>query len=785
MNQKKLTQFICSTVAQTDVLETFNERFPTLIKIYSKLEHKEYLRYYPDLLLCLYDSESQQENPDYSKLEKYSNYLSDCGFENSSLFNGVYDFLATKFNNFNSTADKIDAIEYLIQEHEHKMELLEESIKNSANSYKKSTEEIYKLITPIVDYLYEKNSGKSLGELRFCIDAALQINKLKQSEVNAIGSYFAYFETYEDLLNLYRILGIGKISVPEALDYIRKNPIMDSDIFTCAKNKKETVQKISSILNISQQKAQEIYKQFAPILTFTTLELSEDEDTEAKSIILEIIRQYKLTNSQSFLSFYEKCTGKKTKKILSEDVFNFVQLFKYANNKDVLKEAKLKNTTATQYLTEVKQNYESRKQAIENYLTNSNNELFIAIGSLELYLKFQEEFDKNPNTQEVLEKITYAGSLNSDEFKERLKSFSDFEKYFDSKEETKQFLDKNKIKFDSFNENVIYKNACLAILDSIEKEKIEELSKLGFLRNSMSLLDSFVKDPLNLNLKEAMELILSKKVQTLSGFYSFINEFTQLDGLYDNIIQHLKTSPKEMTFKQYANLITTLNNATKAYGKACEINNENILNINLEEFINADLKNQETINNLLCAILGQNKDENAIQFLPDAKTNESKKYSKHRIVSEITDYINKPLDSYNNIKREFNLEEKLKGKIKQSEISQVISEVIDEKFIKLVNSTKWLKLQDGSIANIGLHARLRIIDRFALVEEGSLEKLYTKETQEKLKEIVNLIYCIVPTKIEVQSNRNNTIVTNANYQGNIIKAVFSNEGKLITAYEKF
>ena len=68
----------------------------------------------------------------------------------------------------------------------------------------------------------------------------------------------------------------------------------------------------------------------------------------------------------------------------------------------------------------------------------------------------------------------------------------------------------------------------------------------------MSLLDSFVKDPLNLNLKEAMELILSKKVQTLSGFYSFINEFTQLDGLYDNIIQHLKTSPKE----NYTKIIT-------------------------------------------------------------------------------------------------------------------------------------------------------------------------------------------------------------------------------------
>ena len=84
---------------------------------------------------------------------------------------------------------------------------------------------------------------------------------------------------------------------------------------------------------------------------------------------------------------------------------------------------------------------------------------------------------------------------------------------------------------------------------------------------------------------------------------------------------------------------------------------------------------------------------------------------------------------------------------------------------------------------MNLHAKLRAIDRFVLYDADSIEELYKDSSKERLKHLINTIYTDQPTNIKGVENSKRMVV-NFEHNSNIIEAVFSKTGDMITVVPK-
>ena len=104
-------------------------------------------------------------------------------------------------------------------------------------------------------------------------------------------------------------------------------------------------------------------------------------------------------------------------------------------------------------------------------------------------------------------------------------------------------------------------------------------------------------------------------------------------------------------------------------------------------------------------------------------------------------------------------------------MTKQIAEVLPQKFVDLVNED--YKVGDKT-ANLSLHARLRLIERFGFENIQAAEELYSTKNKEYLNNIINTIYKQTPESVEGQE-KSRIKVTN-----DTISAIFSNEGRMIT-----
>ena len=100
-----------------------------------------------------------------------------------------------------------------------------------------------------------------------------------------------------------------------------------------------------------------------------------------------------------------------------------------------------------------------------------------------------------------------------------------------------------------------------------------------------------------------------------------------------------------------------------------------------------------------------------------------------------------------------------------------------------MNSNDWLTYSDNKKANVSLHARLRTIDRFALDSIENIEELYTEETKAKLQNLFNTIYNTSPVDLK-GSKTDERIIADFEHNSNIIEAIFTNKGDMITIIPK-
>ena len=147
-------------------------------------------------------------------------------------------------------------------------------------------------------------------------------------------------------------------------------------------------------------------------------------------------------------------------------------------------------------------------------------------------------------------------------------------------------------------------------------------------------------------------------------------------------------------------------------------------------------------------------------------------------------YIEKTPESYKNIARLLEIDRRSLDIDKDCSTyiyAKEIQNSLPKEFIDFVISDDWTKYEETDTVKpkLTLHAKLRLIDRFALNGAKNIDELYSEETTEKLKQILKTVYTDTPTEIR-GSDKTKRLIVDFIHNGTEIEAVFSKEGKMVT-----
>ncbi len=756
----------------------FKGQYIEAVKIYGYLKNKSDFNSYPEFLLQLFNQEENENNPDYDKLNAYTGILKKSGVSNESEFDEKLSYLKPEFNNFESEDDKINAVKYLSETYNSKIELLGSILKSNPNTSKREPEQAYYELSSAVNYLYLKNDGKNLGKLSDYIDVIFDLRKIKYSAKNQLKQYFGNIDYPENKIALAEVLKKYNVSADDISLYTNKTFVSDSDLLNVIKNKEDICSQIHT------QNPEKLFNNFYDILTAVYTKGGNKKDTEALDNLLSVINDYEIKTQNSFLTFYNNVCNTKEKSLTTEQISEFADLFRYSD---------IKGITDYNVLKQNKENYYKALPYIENFLKNDANDYLIGKSPLEIYREFGYCTDfSSYESIKALNDIAVFHQANTEETQKRQEDFGKFKQYFESKQETVDFLLKNEISFDDTEESGKYKNGCLEILDILSgnpdklRERIDKLTETGILPESKYNLDSFLNKYKNTGqLNQLIEIIADKEIPSVKILEDFFSRFENSSGEHDNLIKHLSGIPDDMDFISYTEILESLNNCIKQYQIPRSIDNDNILNIDINKYKNKKINGVKEVNDLLSSILNIKGSNNFINGLKSTYTHKKQIYNPYKIAEEIVKNLGKTDESYQNIARELKLDkESLKLPPDYDDILYLyaVKNKLPAEFTDFVNSNDWLNFLDdeNKIPNLTLHARLRLIDRTVLNEQDSIEKLYQDTAKERLKTIIKSIYTQTPSSLRGRDETHRiTILTP--FENKRIESVFSNRGELITA----
>ena len=190
------------------------------------------------------------------------------------------------------------------------------------------------------------------------------------------------------------------------------------------------------------------------------------------------------------------------------------------------------------------------------------------------------------------------------------------------------------------------------------------------------------------------------------------------------------------------------------------------------------------------AIYDADTNQNFLTVLPDSKEKVHRHYSRYRIAEELVTKMSSAKGSYQNLVKLLGIDRetlKIPNETPKHLYIEAVEKSLPRKFVEFVNSNEWINFSDDisqKAPNIVLHARLRALDRFALNNNTtSIEELYTEETISRLKNLFKSVYCETPIDVR-GTDHTKRIITNHVYDSNIIEAVFSPKGQMITIVHK-
>lgn len=761
------------------------------VEIYGVLKNKDDLSKYGELLLYLYNEEHSKENADYGVLNRTTEFLKQIGLNNFDDFESKFGHLKSKFNGFEDIIDKADAIAYAQKTYEAKTQLLDGVLKQNPLLKSQNAQKVYSSINDVVDYFYEKNNGQSLDGLSNIIEYAAFQNKFKPIGLKQIAPNFNELKTPEDKIEFYYFLKDCGISISDFNALVGKMIISDIQPLDIYRNKEEIVEQIAQIKGSSKKEDNfETYKKFKDVANATYD--ADAQNSDNIRILINIINRFKLKDSNSFLEFYNKSSGVKKQNISSNELRQFVELFKYNDSSLLSDEARRQNTTVIELLTQEKEKFLSLKDEIEKFMISDEKSYFAGETSLSVYKKYRDSLVENPqNVDVVLQNVVNFDIKGQEEYQAKAEHIKRFSPFFEDKEALINFFSQNNITFDGSQEdNDRLNNAYTifnALYDANNKEKsaqrIKYFAQSGFLTKSESKLNEFIyKMPYDETKKSVLSLIADKKIPSLNHLEKFFKQYGTKTTDGKELISFLRTLPDDFTSGMVA--LSHIQTEIDKLNIPVRLNGDNVISIDMDRFYNLQRYSTDDVIDLLNSIYNTSEDINFLGVMSASGNHQDDEIDSFKVAKEIAMRIEKSSESYSNIAKLLQIDKRTLGlewDCSTYIYARAIQDVLPKELVDLVKSDDWTKCVKGvnKPALLSLHARLRAIDRFALDGVKDIKNINSPEVKQKLKNLLATVYTSKPTEIR-SSDVDDKIIVDFIHDGKEVEVVFGQDGRMVT-----
>jgi len=783
-----LLSFIQTYGKDSKARQVFKYQDIEALEIYSKLDSKADIKKFPELLLFLYYDNKDSQEGEQSDFNEFTSFLKKIGLENFDEFDEKFGYLKPAFYNFEETADKANATLWLMDTYEDKIGMLNQKINSIESLKSQNAQDIYSQINDVIDYYYVINDEQSLDGLESVIESAMNFKKIKKLPLNRISGYFNNFDSIDDKIDFLELLSINKMSAGEFNNFMDNPIISDTDIIECISNKEYFSSKIASIKSIKPQEAQQFYASFKDVINASCDTTSKTN--ENLKLLINVISTYKIKNSASMISFYNKMTNRSAKTITSKEFKEFIELFNYPVD-SIMETAKKEKCAPVELLKAEKRNFDSVKEDIEDGKLLSGSILFASQETLDIYKKYRELILNSNNIADTIREIAFFNIEDSKEYEQKKQYLSLFKKFFDYDSDLLKFFQANGIKLDNSESENEFINNCLEILNFIQESENEELKERfnyyltsDFLGNSQNKLNEFLEKTQNPKKREMVLItIADKKIPSIEALEKFINSFKAPSSNGNKVFKYIKNLPDEIDFNKASTILYQLSKEIAFSLLPVQINENNMELIKIENYENKTQKERfiELLNNLY----EPQADFNFLRTLSSTQKTYKQRYTPQKIADEIAKNIDKSEESYQNLTRLLGLEKHQLGldeeKYSQRMYAKIIESILPKELINTVNSDELFGdvAIDNSVPNVSLHGRLRLIDRYILNETDDIGILCQEETKEKIKNLYSFIFKSKPYSIEGSSDSTRFAI-NFRYNSQIIKVIFTKNGEMLT-----
>lgn len=795
LNQNGLTKAtqlysLGSVYKHKSVQNAFAFQEENFLEIFSLLKNKGYLASYPLLLAHLYNEESAKDNPDFSKLEKYPAFLSDISIKNDEQIPKCFTVLRSGFNDLKTVSDIVDLIDYLLETHPKKMQLLDEILKSKPETAKFSSSYVYSMLSDAVDMHFLMNKGESLEPMQDYISSAVQMPALKAKNVEIISESFNQFDAITDVVDFFKFLAISEISVKEFNSINSKSPIEGFDLVTCVENLKILTPVVANILGSNPIEARVFYLKNSDLIN--SVYDDKEQDTKSLELLLGVMKAYDIKDSSSFLSLYNRIFVTKHKQLSSSQIVELAELLSYST-KDELKSSRKLNISELQLLTKNKEAFLQIENDIRQFILDDESNFFAGMSPLEVFHQYKSSFiDSSENIHNILANIVDLNISSSKDYNEKITQIRKFEPFFEDRNSLFSFMSDNQIDFSNTKESIEYKNSCLKILSSLYDEDdiehslklIQKLSKSKFLKKSGSSLPEFIsmfKD--QTSLKSAITVLIRKKVPSVNSLDNFYKKFKTKDSTLVDMINHLSSFPEKVTFNSYKKIINSAKDMINNLNVPVSLTLDNMFNVSPEEITSLSDK---TLPRFLNKLVNSDENKSFLLSLNSSYNRDQASYTRFKIAYEIVKHLNSDDKCYENLLRKMRLDkEYLFGEqdVSDKKFIDTVAKYFPSELYDFVNSNDWCKLNcnNNFAPELSLHTKLRAIARFIIPNLDMVEEISNPEHKDTMKSLLSFVYEQTPSVIQ-NGNNKNTFKMIYNYQGRHLHAIFDRSGKMATIY---
>lgn len=752
------------------------------IRGYGLLDDKTDMIKYPDLILDLLiqNNDIKDDQILHDKINFYTSALSRIKVSSIEDFTRKFAHLGENFNDFETITDVEDCIEEVALTYDKKISFLE-NIPDIESSRYKNASDFYLNAADIVDYIYEQNNGESLKGLEGII--RLIYNKdINEKGVEALSSHFNDYTRVSDQIDFFNFLKDCQIDPKDFSKLTRFAITPDFSPKDSLKNYTPIIKALSKNNKLTSEESRKIYTTFKDIIN--VIYKKDTKNTDYVEKFVKVVNGNKVNDSLGFLKLYNSAYQTNKKELTGGEIKDFLDLMIFAPNYS-LKEVKTEaGKNQIEVLEKEKEQFREVKKEIESFLDKNQSSYFALDSALDIYKKYKKELvDPAQPISCALEEITRLEAANSEEYQYKKNELAKFSEYISDKDELIKILRRNEITLEVQDSE--YRTTCLQLFELLKDPSMKEVLKFvirtDFIKNSKSSLADFVNSSYQeKNLQEILKFCQEKNIKSIGPVQDFLRKNDATSNSCANLIKHIRRMPDDLSFDENCELIKNLQLKIQKKNFPLKITDKNILNLNIQDFYSKVCTPQ-----IISALSCNERDTNIISTLPETFVRKNAKTTKFKIAREILKKLYSSRESYMGISRMFRIykdDQMLQSCSKRDQIS-IIKDKLPDEFVDFINSDDWIYRKDRNFANLSLHAKLRLIDRFIFKGTNNPNYLYTEEAKNKLLGIQKEIYENMPKNIEMTKTQTRYKTYN-NFNDEIIETVFTKKGEMVTIVPK-